>query len=76
MCSGEGRPATTNRCRVLRTTWQGGRQGTEVVFLKIEGGGHTWPGADAFNVGLPIGKTTRDVDANELIWQFFSRHRR
>ena len=49
---------------------------TRVALVTVKDGGHTWPGADAFNVGLPIGKTTRDVDANELMWQFFSRHRR
>jgi len=47
-----------------------------VVLVTVKDGGHTWPGADPFNVGLPIGKTTRDVDANELMWQFFSQHRR
>lgn len=49
---------------------------TRVALVTVKDGGHTWPGADAFNVGLPIGKTTRDVDANELMWQFFQRHRR
>lgn len=49
---------------------------TRVALVTVRDGGHTWPGADPFNVGLPIGKTTRDVDANELMWQFFSRHRR
>lgn len=43
-----------------------------VVLIRIEGGGHTWPG------GLPIpervfGKTCRDVNASEMIWEFFSR---
>ncbi|UVW28784.1 PHB depolymerase family esterase [Massilia sp. H6] len=63
------------------------RDGTEVSWLEqdngvqttalvtIKDGGHTWPGADAFNVGLPIGKTTRDIDANEVIWEFFRKHR-
>ncbi len=49
--------------------------GTRVALVTVRDGGHTWPGADPFNVGLPIGKTTRDVDANELIWEFFSTHR-
>lgn len=53
-----------------------GDAGARVALVTVREGGHTWPGADAFNVGLPIGKTTGDVDANELIWQFFSRHRR
>lgn len=47
-----------------------------VALVTIRDGGHTWPGADPFNVGLPIGKTTRDIDANEAIWAFFARHRR
>ncbi|WP_020652383.1 extracellular catalytic domain type 1 short-chain-length polyhydroxyalkanoate depolymerase [Massilia niastensis] len=47
-----------------------------VALVTIRDGGHTWPGADPFNVGLPIGKTTRDIDANEVIWQFFGKHRR
>lgn len=47
-----------------------------VALLTVKDGGHTWPGADPFNVGLPIGKTTRDIDANEIIWQFFADHSR
>jgi polyhydroxybutyrate depolymerase len=46
-----------------------------VALATVDEGGHTWPGADPFNVGLPIGKTTRDIDANEVIWQFFDKHR-
>ncbi|OYO27770.1 PHB depolymerase family esterase [Janthinobacterium sp. PC23-8] len=46
-----------------------------VALIAIDGGGHTWPGADAFNIGLPIGKTSRSLDANEVMWAFFSRHR-
>jgi polyhydroxybutyrate depolymerase len=58
-------------------TWieQGDGQ-RRVALLTVREGGHTWPGAEAFNVGLPIGKTTRDIDANEVIWEFFVRHRR
>jgi len=51
-----------------------GRQ--SVALATIRDGGHTWPGADPFNIGLTIGKTTRDIDANEAIWDFFSRQRR
>ena len=50
-----------------------GLQSTALITVKD--GGHTWPGADWFNVGLPIGKTTREIDANEVIWEFFSKHR-
>ena len=47
-----------------------------VALVTIDGGGHTWPGADAFNVGLPIGKTSRSIDANEMMWEFFGRQGR
>ncbi|MDZ5634732.1 alpha/beta hydrolase family esterase [Janthinobacterium sp. GMG1] len=53
-----------------------GAGSASVALISVKDGGHTWPGADAFNIGLPIGKTTRAIDANEVMWAFFSRHRR
>lgn len=53
-----------------------GNGAQHVALVTIKDGGHTWPGADPFNVGLPIGKTTRDIDANEVMWEFFGKHRR
>ncbi|MFL0351980.1 alpha/beta hydrolase family esterase [Xanthomarina sp. GH4-25] len=41
-----------------------------VAQLHIENGGHTWPSADPFNVGFPLGKTTQDIDFNTLLYQF------
>ncbi len=43
-----------------------------VVLVSIENGGHTWPGADDFNVGLPIGLTTKEIDINDYMWNFFN----
>lgn len=43
---------------------------SEIVFIKITGGGHTWPGA---TINLP--GTSQDYDGNQLIWDFFNRHR-
>ena len=57
---------------VTRTTYGGGKNGSEVVLVTIEGGGHTWPGQQppvAF-----IGKSARNISANELIWEFFQKH--
>lgn len=60
-----------------QVTWlEQGSASASVALLTIKDGGHTWPDADAFNVGLPLGKTTRAIDANEVMWEFFSRHRR
>lgn len=40
-----------------------------VQFYVVDGGGHTWPGADLFN---DTTITTQEIDMSELIWQFFS----
>lgn len=41
-----------------------------VAEIQIENGGHTWPGADPFNVGFPLGKTTQDINFNTLLYNF------
>ena len=60
------------KMRVIREVYKGGRDGAEVGLITIEGGGHTWPGQKSL-VGL-IGQSTSDISANELIWEFFTRH--
>lgn len=59
---------------VTRTTYRGGRDGAEVVLYTITGGGHTWPGRETmFKV---LGPTTKNVVANDVMWEFFQRHER
>jgi polyhydroxybutyrate depolymerase len=58
--------------KVLRKTYGGGKDGAEVVLVVIEGGGHTWPGREP-TLKL-LGKTTKNVSANDLMWDFFQRH--
>jgi polyhydroxybutyrate depolymerase len=48
----------------------------QASLVTINHGGHTWAGADPFNIGLPIGKTSNDINLNDIIWQFFQKHRR
>ena len=62
--------------RVLRKEFRKGTGGTEVILYKIDGGGHTWPGGLQYLPAWLIGKTSRDIDANEVIWSFFKRHTR
>ncbi len=52
------------------------RDGRAVTLVTIHEGGHTWAGAESFNVGLPIGRTSRDIDLNEMMWRFFAAHQR
>lgn len=44
--------------------------GSELVLLKIIGGGHQWPGTDALLGG--IGTINQDINASAEIWDFFS----
>jgi polyhydroxybutyrate depolymerase len=44
-----------------------------VMLVSIDNGGHTWPGSDSFNIGYPLGKTTKDLDINEAMWAFFQK---
>ena len=57
---------------VERRTWGPGTDGAEVVLYVVTGGGHTWPGRER-----PVkflGKSTKDISANDLIWEFFEKH--
>ncbi len=58
--------------KVTRRTYGGGKDGSEVVLIVIEDGGHTWPGQQP-PVGF-IGKSVTTVSANDLMWEFFKKH--
>jgi polyhydroxybutyrate depolymerase len=58
---------------VMRSTYSGGRDGAEVILVVIDGGGHTWPGKKP-PFGF-LGKSTLGISANQLMWEFFQRHR-
>ncbi|MEQ8924853.1 MAG: PHB depolymerase family esterase [Fulvivirga sp.] len=47
-----------------------------VKLVQVVNGGHTWPGANDFNIGYPLGKTTHDINMNELMWEFFEANRK
>lgn len=61
-------------CRVKRRTYGPGTDGAEVVVYTIEGGGHTWPGQPS--PGGFLGRSTKDIDANARMWEFFRKHTR
>ena len=60
--------------RVTRKTWSGGKDGSEVVLIEIENGGHTWPGGPLMQTQWSLGRVSRDFKATEVIWQFFKDH--
>lgn len=45
--------------------------GGEVELYTLHGGGHSWPGSD-----MPAAITSHDVNASQLMWDFFTHHPR
>ena len=43
-----------------------------VILYTVEGGGHTWPGGEQYLPVAAVGRTTRQLDAGETMWQFFA----
>jgi polyhydroxybutyrate depolymerase len=67
-------PAREASGNVVRQSWTGGKNGSEVALYAIRGGGHAWPGGDP---GWAGGDTpTREISATPIIWDFFKRHPR
>jgi len=72
------RPETTLvKGNVSCHSYLGCTQGVVVSLCRVEGGGHTWPGAKPLGLlDAVVGPTNQDVNASELIWDFFSHHER
>ncbi len=60
--------------RIQKKSYGNGKGNTEVILYEIEGGGHTWPGGYQYLGKWLIGRTSRDIDACEVIWDFFEKH--
>ena len=63
---------TGDELTVTRKTYVAGKDGTEVVLVVIEGGGHTWP--EMRSPTTTLGKSALNISANDLMWEFFERH--
>lgn len=59
--------------RVRREAYGPCGDGSEVVLYAVEGGGHTWPGGWQYLPERFVGRTSRDIDANEILWSFFRK---
>ncbi|HMP72374.1 MAG TPA: PHB depolymerase family esterase [Kiritimatiellia bacterium] len=51
-----------------------GTQG-EVRLWNVGNAGHTWPGGESLLPAIVLGRTSNDINASELIWDFFRNHR-
>jgi polyhydroxybutyrate depolymerase len=57
-------------------SWHGPSPESDVVFYRIEGGGHTWPGSHFPLPAFLFGRTSSTFDATELAWEFLATHSR
>ena len=50
----------------------GNKNGTEIVFYRLQKGGHSWPGGEKgrFRADSPL----KNISATDLIWDFFKNH--
>jgi polyhydroxybutyrate depolymerase len=65
-------PAVTfQRGQVAGETWGNCQAGADVVLYTVAGGGHSWPGSD---IAPESGITTQDINATDVIWDFFAAH--
>jgi polyhydroxybutyrate depolymerase len=60
---------TTDLTTATRFLYTGGINGNSVEFFKVNGGGHSWPGAP-----INVNVTNMDFNASQEIWRFFSQY--
>jgi polyhydroxybutyrate depolymerase len=57
---------------VVRETYSGCQDGTEVILYTVKGGGHAWPGGGQ---GWLFGdEPTKEISATDVMWEFFRTH--
>jgi polyhydroxybutyrate depolymerase len=66
-------PKTKDGFETRRELYSACREGTEVALYSVVGGGHAWPGGEAF-ARISFGRTSHDLNADEVIWEFFQAH--
>jgi polyhydroxybutyrate depolymerase len=67
-------PKTAGGLATRVDTYSDCRDGATAILYSVEKGGHTWPGGEQFIPVRYIGKTNDDLDASDLIWNFFAAH--
>ena len=65
-----------NGAGIQRVDAGGCADGTEVDFVRVDGGGHTWPAGRFSLPSASVGSTTQAFDASQASGQFFAQHGR
>ena len=65
----------TDGCKVrIEEFWS--EAAAPVVYYHVQGGGHTWPGGRQYRSEKLIGKTCRDFNACDVIWEFLKKFKK
>jgi len=68
-------PRDTSEANGVRTDIYGsGGDGAEVVYITVEGLGHTWAGGKSLLPEFMVGKRSDRINATDIIWGFFKKH--
>ncbi len=75
---GCGPEVTTTRARngVDQVAYDQCAKGGEVVYYTVKGLGHVWPGGKNRLPEKWVGKPSNDLNATDIIWEFFKAHPR
>lgn len=65
-------PQKEAKGNIIKETYSGGKNGTEVVLYTIVGGKHSWPGGSRGWLGGD--EPAKEISATDLMWDFFARH--
>jgi poly(3-hydroxybutyrate) depolymerase len=68
-------PQSTSEKNGVRTEIYGRcRDGAEMVYITVEGMGHTWAGGKSLLQEFMVGKRSDKIKATDVIWEFFKKH--
>jgi len=68
-------PVSVSEMNGVRTeTYGPGRSGAEVVYITVDGLGHTWAGGRSLLPERLVGATSDRINATNVIWEFFRKH--
>ncbi|MCB9588143.1 MAG: alpha/beta hydrolase fold domain-containing protein [Polyangiaceae bacterium] len=66
--------APEDETRVYVESREGCAEGTSVTLYRVQGGGHTWPGGVPYAPSAIVGRTSNDIDASKVVFDFFASH--
>lgn len=64
--------ATSGKGETKVDTYTGCQQNAAVVLYSVKGAGNTWPGGEQYEPENTIGKTSQDLNANDVLWSFLN----